>query len=39
MKKITDRGVRVTTGRVIAEQTLGFWNSFYETRHCHVSEL
>ena len=32
-KKITDRGVRVTTGRVIAEQTLGFWNSFYETHH------
>ena len=26
-KKIADRGVRVTTGRVIAEQTLGFWNS------------
>ena len=32
-KKIADRGVRVTTGRVIAEQTLGFWNSFYETHH------
>lgn len=32
-KKITDRGVIVTTGRVIAEQTLGFWNSFYETHH------
>ena len=32
-KKITDRGVKVTTGRVIAEQTLGFWNSFYETHH------
>lgn len=28
-KKITDRGVRVTTGRVIAEQTLGFWNSIF----------
>ena len=27
-KKIVDRGVRVTSGRVIAEQTLGFWNSF-----------
>lgn len=32
-KKIAERGVRVTTGRVIAEQTLGFWNSFYETHH------
>ena len=32
-KKIADRGVKVTTGRVIAEQTLGFWNSFYETHH------
>lgn len=32
-KKISDRGVKVTTGRVIAEQTLGFWNSFYETHH------
>ena len=32
-KKITDRGVKVTTGRVIAEQTLGFWNSFYEKHH------
>ena len=27
-KKIADRGVRVTTGRVIAEQTLGFWKAF-----------
>ena len=32
-KKIVDRGVRVTSGRVIAEQTLGFWNSFYEAHH------
>lgn len=32
-KKISDRGIKVTTGRVIAEQTLGFWNSFYETHH------
>lgn len=32
-KIIAERGVKVTTGRVIAEQTLGFWNSFYETHH------
>lgn len=32
-KKIAERGIKVTTGRVIAEQTLGFWNSFYETHH------
>lgn len=32
-KKIAERGVKVTTGRVIAEQTLGFWNSFYEKHH------
>lgn len=32
-KKISDRGVKITAGRVIAEQTLGFWNSFYEKHH------
>ena len=32
-KNISDRGVKVTAGRVIAEQTLGFWNSFYEVHH------
>ena len=32
-KKIAERGNKVTTGRVIAEQTLGFWNSFYEVHH------
>ena len=32
-KKISDRGARITAGRVIAEQTLGFWNSFYEVHH------
>lgn len=32
-KKILDRGVKITAGRVIAEQTLGFWNSFYEKHH------
>ena len=32
-KKISDRKVKITTGRVIAEQTLGFWNSFYEVHH------
>ena len=32
-KKISDRGARITAGRVIAEQTLGFWHSFYEVHH------
>ena len=32
-KKIAERGNKVTTGRVIAEQALGFWNSFYEVHH------
>ena len=32
-KKITGRGASVTAGRVIAEQTIGFWNSLYEVHH------
>lgn len=32
-KKLSDKGVAITAGRVIAEQTLGFWNSLYEKHH------
>ncbi len=32
-RKIRDKGVAVTAGRVIAEQNLGFWNSLYEKHH------
>ena len=32
-KRIRNSGKTVTAGRVIAEQTLGFWNSLYEVHH------
>lgn len=32
-KKIASRGTNITAGRVIAEQTIGFWNSLYEVHH------
>lgn len=32
-RKLSDKGVAVTAGRVIAEQNLGFWNSLYEKHH------
>lgn len=32
-KKIAGRGAHITAGRVIAEQTIGFWNSLYEVHH------
>lgn len=35
-KKLTDKGANVTPGRIIAEQTLGFWNSFFEPIHYKI---
>lgn len=32
-KKLSDKKVAITAGRVIAEQNLGFWNSLYEKHH------
>lgn len=32
-KKIASCGTSITAGRVIAEQTIGFWNSLYEVHH------
>lgn len=30
---LTSKGKRITAGRVIAELSLGFWNSLFETHH------
>lgn len=31
-KKLTDNGIAITHGRIIAEQNLGFWNSMFEKK-------
>lgn len=35
-RKLIDKGVNITPGRIIAEQTLGFWNSFFEPIHYKI---
>lgn len=38
IKRIKDEGARVTSGKVIAEQTLGFWTDLFEPTHHKLLE-
>lgn len=35
-KKLNKRGVRITSGRIISEQTFGFWTDLFEKHHYKI---
>jgi hypothetical protein len=35
-KKLTNRGINITSGRIISEQSFGFWTDLFENHHYKI---